>query len=145
MIKRIVQEDDWGCVAAVAAMILGNNTTYQEAVAAMGEGGNEGKRYLHGHLTNFLLATGFVITEDLYLGGVDTTAKIRSIESMGIKRSPAVVTVASMRFKDGEHVVLWTGSEVLDPNPEIVENLPLEAYDIKAWAPIGWILEDPME
>lgn len=141
-IARITQPVDWGCLPTVAAMIVGNEITYDDVITEIGRDGKDTLGFEDIELSQYLLAHGFIVAQAIRPKGTDTEQRIRWINSLGIMNSPAVVTVKSMRFENSEHVVLWTGQEVLDPNPEIIENLPLSAYTIHTWAPLGWILED---
>ncbi len=140
-IQRILQPVDWGCLPTVAAMIVGDDTTYDNVIRDIGRDGEDTKGLDDIEISQYLLAQGFVMAQAVTPIGKTTEQKLRWINSLGIMSTPAVVTVNSMRFTNTPHVVLWTGKEVLDPNPEIVENLPLLTYTIQTWAPLGWLLE----
>ncbi len=139
-ILRILQPNDWGCMAAVAAMIVG--VSYKEVVASIGHDSTEDKPFSDEEIVIYLLANGFVMSQDLNPpGDYDTEIMLRWISRIGLIGRPAVVTVKSMKhLPPTEHVILWTGKTALDPNPDVMQLLPLSTYEITRWAPIGHLL-----
>lgn len=139
-ILRIIQPNDWGCMAAVAAMIVG--TGYEETVASIRPESNSDKPFSDQEITKYLLINGFVMSQDIHPpGSYDTEAMIRWISRMGLLSSPALISVKSMkRPHPAEHAILWTGDTALDPNPDIGQPIPLLTYEITRWAPLGHLL-----
>ena len=134
MTHVIKQRSDFTCVACVACMATGTGLKEFQRFFYF-----KGPPYSDRDLHRYLLSKGHVV--GLGFGNVnkgkfkaDLTLKI----GFRISDFAAYVVVKSMRFKGMEHVVYWTGSEILDPNPEVkTPGLPLSEYDIVAWYPIS--------
>jgi len=132
-------------MAAVAAMIVG--VSYEQTVASIGHDSTEEEPFLDKEIIIYLLVNGFVMSQDLSPpGDYDTETMLRWIARMGLGEKAAIITVKSMKHPPPtEHVILWTGKDALDPNPDVTQPLPLSTYEITGWAPIGHLLNADYE
>lgn len=134
MTHVIKQRSDFTCVACVACMATGTGLKEFQRFFYF-----KGPPYSDRDLHRYLLSKGYVVGvgfQNVSEGKfkADLTLKI----GFSVKDFAAYVIVKSQRFKGMEHVLYWTGSEILDPNPEIkTPGLPLSEYDIVAWYPIS--------
>lgn len=134
MTHVIKQRSDFTCVACVACMATGTGLKEFQRFFYF-----KGPPYSDHDLHRYLLSKGYItgvgfhnVNEAKF--NSDLTLKI----VFSVKDSPAYVVVKSKRFKGLEHCVYWTGSEILDSNPEVKSaGLPLSEYDIIAWYPIS--------
>lgn len=143
--KRVLQTNDWNCLAAVAAMITG-----EEIGAVFEDAGHDGSgfvgdtMYRRGfrfcEIVRYLAGRGFVLGaySDGRGGYIDTKAVTMHIWVEIAVQRPALLIVRSRleSLRGLSHAVLWTGREVLDPNPARLDSEDLARYEVLEWWPI---------
>ena len=133
MTHVIKQRDNFTCVACVACMATGTGLKEFERFFYF-----KAPPYSDLDLYRYLLAKGYSVGVGFQNHKREKFQPQYKLK-IGFKVSdfPAYVVVKSQRFKGMEHVVYWTGSQILDSNPEIkTSGLSLSEYDIVAWFPI---------
>lgn len=142
-VHRVHQPNDWSCFAAVAAMITGDDL--EDFVAHVGHDGSaivengpfeDGRQgFALCEVIGYLASRGFVM-------GVSAPVKtnIPRVGWAGIPIrvfvpawEPAILIVTGARYN---HAVFWTGREVIDPNPERLNDVEPRNYDVLEWWPV---------
>lgn len=124
------------CVAVVACMATG--CTIEEFNSFVGHNGEKGIIDLEFY--KFLLHKGFVVGLGIESGWneklfIDEKTKIIHLE-YNIYKYPAFLVVKSEAYPENGHAVYWDGNKVWDPNPIVLDGLPLSNYTIYRWFPI---------
>lgn len=112
------------CVACCAAMIAG--TSVEEFKAWCGQ---EVGPYDDPTLMAYLLKHGIHVGTGFRLNP-EAGAFDRIEYEWRFEGSPAYLGVKSRNYEHCEHGVFWNGVEVLDPDPKVLEALPLSDYAI---------------
>lgn len=173
--SRIIQPNDYTCVAAVSAMIVGK--TMEHFFQHVGHDGSEVDKEKYPHhpdgrraftdweMLSFLIANyhtlGFEVFFNksyLYSDPKELYITQGTFHEKGwpkhkewpyieakIVAGPALVTVKSERLQGCRHAVLWTGVHVHDPNPAAAECRSLEEYIIYSWWPVIDLSDDRRE
>ena len=131
--KRIIQPNDWSCLACVAAMITG-----QPLDAVLGYVA----KYLpldvcaaRGSIP-FTLIAGYLPLHGYTLGAFSNGIPRKKWAQFWYSRSIPAVAVCDNGSSLTTHAVLWTGATVLDPSPRKGAVEPLENYVVREWWPI---------
>lgn len=126
LFKALKQPDNKSCQHTVLAMIVGESVDYVKEWFDwdLPLGSDDAILFLahHGiYLATFLKAKNdHIVISDIE----DITFTIP------MKGRPAMLAVKSERYEGKLHAVLWTGKEVLDPNPNVKESRTLDSYKI---------------
>lgn len=127
---HIIKQDDlWSCYACSVAMATG--TTREDVLEFLQvnpDGDREDQGIWPDEIYPYLFAHGLTI--GAFFADPDPDNLVYP------KNYPALLNVKSMRREGKSHSVYWDGCQVLDPNPEIKEILPLESYELLAWEPL---------
>ena len=137
--RRVLQHDDWSCLAAVAAMITRHRLS--TVVRDIGHDGSAYDRtsnhpdkrrgFLVREIVAYLAHEGWTLGAYPNFGdeGIDLT-NIGRIELTLETSNPAVLTVSSERLEGCNHVVYWDGHVVHDPNPKAQPRRPIGDYRV---------------
>lgn len=127
--KRLIQPNDWSCLAACACMIT--DEPLEALYADLGHDGSEiiedsqfadGRRgFAFCEITRYLAGRGFNL-------GAPMGHEVDSFRSR-----PALLIVNGANYN---HAVVWSGWGVFDPAPHQGNMMKLAYYDIKQWWPI---------
>lgn len=133
MTEVIKQRDKFSCVACVACMATSTRLVDFERFFYL-----KAPPYSDLDLYRYLLSCGYSVGVGFLNHNKEKFQSQYKLKiGFYVSDFPAYVVVKSQRFKGMEHVVYWTGSQILDSNPEIKNaGLPLSEYDIVAWFPI---------
>ena len=133
---HVQQPNDWSCLAAVAAMAVGDDSI-DRFVKFIGHDGSEKiPKSLHpeGHRGfRMVEAVRYLAEHDLGMGCYLNADFTVPDNVFGLER-PAIVAVQSTRYPKCLHMVLWVNPAVLDPRKE--EPTALDKYEIKEWWPL---------
>jgi len=111
--KRIIQPNDYSCLAACAAMAAGQDI--QDVFKFCGHDGN-GRGFSEIEICRYLIENNIV--PGLYK--IDNNGeKLENIYDICVyvNNRPAIITVKSRRFKNVNHCIYWDGKKVYDPSP----------------------------
>jgi hypothetical protein len=116
--RRILQPDDWSCLACCAAMAT--NEDLEDVIKClklMGIEPSEGS-YSFPEIVPYLISRGYMIgslgaPEELTLANKDPETYLL----LPFLSDPAIVNLGLRRSTEPSHAVYWSGEEVLDPDP----------------------------
>ena len=129
--RRVVQQNDWSCLACCAVMVTG-----EPLAALVADVGHDGGDIIP-HSRHSDGRRGFTLCEIIrYLAGRGYTLGA-CLEQMVSITDPAILMVKGRRFN---HAIFWDGEEVHDPSPAADDNRQLMDYTILQWWPVARVI-----
>ena len=151
MIKIIKQPNAWTCVPAVCCMITGESLeTFFVAAGHDGSAHDIASKHPK-KVASFYMSEAFQYLAHYgffpWIGFEGSKSTITNRGEITITFDPEdpniqyILSVASQRFKGLEHVVLFSGGVIYDPNPLVQGHPDMDSYDIKIIMPIVNLLK----
>jgi len=136
MYYHIQQNDDWSCLACVAAMVVGKKSIKDFVKFVGHDGSKKIPTSLHpDKYTGFYMieAVRYLSKYNLHIGCYLNADFKVPLKIFG-KDRPAIITVQSKKYAKCLHIICWTGDVVLDPRH--TKPTKLSEYEIKEWWPL---------